>query len=492
MRTLVMQSHLENAAAAMTAMKAMVQTIIPSQGDEDELAQHFTRKTDFVITHTRSAKVIIGKAVRALEDLKTRSLSLMPDTLQSFEQCETSTQELADFSRNIGDDLYTLLHEEGRAEPFTYLEVQSTVHRTTTTLFASSESDLFSTYSNKLRSVTNGLADLAAMASDLEITQEFERAPAPWVLRSQELKSSKTVPVDAEEEMRRLKDDNHERARLIAMRDQTLEEASVKIELLESRMRDATKKNERITELEKRIDDARKHEAELTESLESRDKEITTMEAEREKLKKIAEDTKAIGVVVPGSKAGQERAVATARQMEVLKTEIESLQAAVRYLREDNRRARIIDHQNLDWLEAPLKKSPSKEEQRKALVLAEGHDVLNELLNLATTSKVYDLTTMPKNRLAWRPAKTTPRYHVAKQREDYESWSSWSEAVVKKGDALAERDANRGIGRKPRRNMAAKVALRLPELEGKGIGSGRGVEIVEPEDFEGFRGRLGV
>ena len=491
MRTLVMQSHLENAAAAMSAMKTMVQTIIPSQGDEDELARHFTRKAESVITHTRSAKVIIGKAVRALEDLKTRSLSLTPDTLQTFEQCEASTQELAGFSRTIGDDLYMLLHEEGRAEPFTYLEVQSTVHRTTTMLFASSESDLFSTYANKLRTLTNGLADLAALASDLETTQEFERAPAPWVLRSQELKSSKTVSVDAEEEIRRLKDDNHERARLIAMRDQTLEEASVKIELLESRMRDATKKNERINELETKIEVAKKRETELAESVESQNKELATMEADREKWKKIAEDTKAIGVVTPGSKAGQERAVATAREMEALKAEIASLQAAVRYLREDNRRARLIDHQSLDWLEAPLTKPRSKEEQRKALVLAEGQDVLNELLNLATTSKVYDLSTMPKNRLAWRPAKATPQYHVARQREDYEAWSSWREAVVKKGDALAERDTNRGAERRPKCNMAAKVALRLPELEGKGIGSGREVEIVDLDDFEGIRGRLG-
>jgi dynactin 1 len=490
MRTLLMQSHLENAAAAMSAARTMVQTILPSHGDEDELAQHFARKTDLVITHTRSAKVVIGKAVRFLEDLKTRSLSLMPDTLQTFKQCEIATQELADFSRYIGDDLYTLLHEEGRIEPFTYLEIQSTVHRTAFVLFASSESDLFSTYSNKLRTLTNSLMELAALTSDLEMTQEFERAPAPWVLRSQELKSSKTVHVDAEEEMRRLKDDNHERARLIAVRDQTLEEASVKIELLESRMRDATKKNERITELGKKIEDAKKRESELSESIETQNKEFATMEADREKWKKIAGDTMAIGEVAPGSKAGQERTVATAREMETLKSEITSLQAAVRYLREDNRRARLTEPQSLNWLEAPLTKPASKEGQRKALVLAEGHDVLNELLNLATTAKVYDLSTMPKNRLAWRPAKTTPRYHVAKQREDYEAWRSWREAVVKKGQAFVERDINRVMDCRKRGQMAAKVDLSLPDLEAKGIGSGRVVEIVNPEDFEGFRGRL--
>lgn len=497
MRTIVMQSHLENAAAAMAAVRTMVQTTVPNQGEEDELAQHFSRKTDSVISHTRSAKVVISKAVRALEDLKTRSLSLAPDTHESFDQCEVATEELAKFARRIGTDLFTLLHEEGRVEPYNYLEVQSTVHRTTSTLFASSESDIFSTYSNKLRTLTASLMELAALASDLEMTQEFERAAAPWVLRSQDLSSSKTVSVDAEDEMRRLKDDNHERARLIAMKDQTLEEATVKIELLESRMRDATKKNERITELESKIADAKKREAELTESIDAQNKELTTLEADREKWKKTAEDAKALGVVAPGTKAGQERAVATAREMEALKSEIAALQAAVRYLREDNRRARLTDYQNLDWLSAPLVKPKSKEEQRKALVLAEGQDVLNELLNLTSTAKIYDLTSMPRNRLAWRPAKATPQYHVAKQRENYEAWSSWKDNVVKKARVLEERDVNRGMDGRKRMDgkgsgkEAARVQLNLPEWEKAGVKKGGEVTILDSEEWEGVRVGLG-
>ena len=488
MRTVVMQSHLESAASAISASKAMVQTIIPSQGDEDELAQHFSRKADSIIIQTRSARVIIGKAVRALEDLKTRSLSLPLDTIQSFEDCEQATHELADFSRRIGDDLFVLLHEEGRNEPYTYLEVQSSTHRTASTMFASSESDLFSTYSNKLRTMTNGLVDLAALASDLEITQEFEPAPAPWVVRSQELKSSKTMPVDAEEQMRRLKDDNHERARLIAMRDQTLGEAQVKIELLESRMRDATKKNERITELEVKLDATKKSETELRDSVEAHRQTMARLEVECEKWKKIGEVAKAIGAIPASSTAGQERAVATARAMEAVQTEITSLQAAVRYLREDSRRARLADSQSLVWLEAPLTQSKTKEEKRKDLVLAEGNDVLNELLNLTKTAKVYDLSQMPKDRLAWRPAKQTPQYHAAKQREGFEAWNSWRKEVEQKGKVLVERDANRGVGMVKR--AAAMVELNLPSWK-RDISAGREVEIVDPDQWQGFRGRLG-
>lgn len=490
MRTVVMQSRLENAAVAVSITKGMVQRVVPTGSDEEELSHHFARKTVSVVDLTRSAKVIAGKAVRSLEEMRSRSLSMMPDTLQHFEQCETATQELAAFTRRIGEDVYALLSEEGRAEPFTYQEVQTTLYNTTSAMFSASESDLFSTYLNKLRTLTNALVDLAALTSDLEMTQEFERSPAPWVIRSQELKSSKTVSVDTEEEIRRLKDDNHERARLIAIRDKTLEEASVKIELLESRMRDAAKKNERIHDLEKNIQDAKKRELELAESVESQNKELSALEAEKEKWKKIAEQAKVIGEASPGSKAGQERAVATAREMEALRNEISDLQAAVRYLREENQRARLTDSHNFAWLDEPLIKPKSKEEERKALVASEGHDVLNELLNLTKTAKVYDLSKVPKNRLAWRPAKSTPRYYVEKQKEDFEAWRSWELSVIKRAQVLTERDSNRVVERRNRGRFAAKVELKLPQLDGKGVGY-REVEIADPENFEGFRDSLG-
>ncbi|OBT49366.1 hypothetical protein VE00_00500 [Pseudogymnoascus sp. WSF 3629] len=489
MRALVIQSHLDNTATALSSARALVQSHITATGEEDELAQHFTRKTDAIINSTRSAKVIVSKAVRSLEDLKSRSLSLTPDTLQNFEQCETATEELALFSRHIGMDLFTLLSEEGRSEPFTYTEVQSSIHRTTTAIFQSTESDIFSTYANKIRAATTHITDLAALASDLEMTQEFESAPAPWIVRSKELSSSGTIPVDAEEELRRLREDNHERARTVALRDQTLEESSVKIELLESRMRDATKKNERITQLETKIEEAKKREAELAESLEAQSKELVAMEQDRERWRKVAGENKIVEEADPATKAGKERAVATAREMDALKGEIEALQAAVRYLREDARRVKLstVEPGNLDWLNEPLVKPKSADAHRKELVQTEGADVLFELVNLAAESRVFDLSTLPENRLAWRSAKSTPQWHIARQREEWEAWKSWNESTTKKAKALEPRR----IVRSKRGLQIARVDLRLPTLEAKGVYGGE-VEIVDPGQFEGFKENWGI
>ncbi|KAK6226145.1 CAP-Gly domain-containing protein [Colletotrichum tabaci] len=496
MQTVVMQSHLESAGSTFVTLRAMVQRAFPAESEDDEMAQHFGKKSEFVINQTRSAKVIAGKAVRALQDLKSRSLALPRETKESFEQCQDATRQLAALAREIGFELHALLHEEGRSQPYTYLEVQDAISKATTKVTMSSESDLFSTYLSRLRTLTSQISDLAALSADLSQTQEFEISPAPWKLRSQELKAVKTIPVDAEEELRRLKEEHNEARRAIAQRDENLSTANLKIETLESRMKDANAKASRIEDLEAQIEAAKQKAVSLQEDIDKQDRELKTLETDRDKWKKIAGDSKAFadGAGAAGAKAGQERAVATAREMDALKSEIASLQAAVRYLREDNRRARTTEQHNYDWLAEPLTKPPSVAEQRRALVVAEGKDVLSELVKFTTSARVYDLAALPKDKLAWRPARSTPQYHAAKQREDLAAWKGWRDSVLKKSEVVLGRKDSAAAAEKRQvmRNVAARLQIRLPDADGKMVapGGGREVQIVGSREWEGMQGRL--
>ncbi|KAJ2971588.1 hypothetical protein NUW58_g9373 [Xylaria curta] len=495
MKTMLMQSHLESAATAFGVIKEMVQRMVPATGDEDEHAQHFARRTDAVISQTRSAKVVVSKAVRSLEDLRARSLALTPETLDAFEQCEDASRELGAMSRTIGLDLHKLLTVEGREEPFAYPEVQNTVHNTVQTIFSSAESDLFSAYLSKIRTLTSQVTDLAAVCADLSQTQEFERSPAPWILRAQELKALKTIPVDAEEELRQVKEHYNQARREIALRDENLSTATLRIETLEARMRDANAKASRISDLEAQIVDAQSQVDRLKKDIEQQDREAKTLEADRDKWKKIAGDSRAYGDATnsAGAKAGQERAVATAREMDALKNDIASLQAAVRYLREDNRRARMVEQPKYDWLAEPLTKPTPITEQRKALVAAEGKDVLTELLHMATSAKVYDLSTLPKDKLAWRPAKVTPQYHAAKLAEDFAAWKSWETSVLQKTHLITRLQQGRrqDLDHTKMRKAAARLQIYLPDIDGKMIpGNGGEVHVVGSREWEEMQGRL--
>lgn len=492
MKCVVMRSNLENIATAILLTKNMVQAIVPCQVDENELAQDFSSKTDAIISQTRNAKVIIGKIVKALEDLNLRSLSLMPNTLQSFKNCEDSVKEMIVYVKKIGANLFMSLHEEGQTDPYTYQEIQNTIHRATSNLFDTNDAEIFSTFSTKVLSLTNSLIDLVNLTSDLSLTQEFERAPEPWVLRSQELKKSKIVPVDIEGELSRLKDETHERAKLIALKDQSLDEASVKIEILESRMRDAALKNKKITELENRIEQAKAHEYEVIESIEQLRSEIKVVEADRDNWKRAAEDVKVLSMEVNGIEAGQEQAVATAREVEILTKEISTLQAAVRYLREEARQARLVRYQNIDWLEKSLSAPISQEDKRKNLVLSEGQSVLTELLSMSNNAQICKLGADNQNKLAWRPTSSTSQYHVAKQKENYETWCSWRDEVLQRANLLKRRDVVSGA--KPRlktpKTLAAQVSIALPEWQDKVIGTHE-IMIQDSQGFEGFKDSLG-
>ncbi len=482
MRTVVMQSHLESAASALASTRQMVQTAIPApEGDDREQAEHFAKKIDGIITHTRSAKVIASKAVRASEELKARSLSLPQDTLSQFEACEEATQQLALFVRQVGLDVYTLLSEEGRADPFTYREIESVIHRTTSSVLSAEESDIFSTFANHLRTLTTDIQELATLVTDPEVTSSYTKSPPPWILRSAELTSSRTVPVDAEEEMRRLREDCHERARTIARRDQALEEADVKIELLESRTKDTQRKADRIKHLEEKIDAAKVRERELSDALEAQNREFEALEKEKEKWRRVAGEARPAVDLDPASALGKERAVATAREMSSLKEQISALEAAVRYLREDARRTKLstMEVGNVEWLHEPLLPAKSQERQEKELLVAEGKDVLGELMALASEAKLFELGTLPRNRLAWRPVRSTPGYHVKRQNEEWETWRGWEGEVVNKAKRLIEPT-------KSKRGLTIKVQKDITE-------GGQEAEprIVGDEDFEGFKGKWG-
>ncbi|KAK0670915.1 dynein associated protein-domain-containing protein [Cercophora samala] len=496
MKALLMQSHLESAAATFTTMRGMVQRVVPPSDEENELEQYFAKKAEGVITQTRGAKVIAGKTVRSLEDLKTRYLSLTPDTMEAFEQCEAATQELAEMARRIGLDLHQLVLEEGRTEPYTYVEIQNCISQTAINSFGTNEADLFSAYLNKLRQTTSQISDLAALSTDLAQTQEFERSQAPWLLRAQEIKALKKIPVDAEEELRRLKDDINDARRAIAIREEHLSTAQVKIETLESRMRDANAKAKRVTELESHLETAKSEAAALADNIKKQDRELKALESERDKWKQIASSSRVISTAggEEGAKANQERAVATAREMDALKNEIVGLQSAVRYLREDNRRARVKEQASYDWLAEPLlKKAVPAEKQRRNMVKAESKAVLGELVKMVTEAKVYDLSVLDKKVVAqggWKPAKSTPQFWAAKQEEDWAVWKGWEGAVMKKARLLNSVEHNREEVKEKKGvvSAAAKLQIRLPGVKKHHFGGE--VQIVGSREWEGLQGRM--
>ena len=504
MRALLMQSNLDSAASALVHLKAMVLAKVPSTGEDgsEEEAQHFSQMADSLISHSRSAKVITSKTIRSLEELKSRSLSLSSDTTDSFDRPSLLTQQLAAVTRDMGISVHALVSEEARAEPLTYPEIERAMSKSAPT--TSDETNAFNAISNLLHNLTNSLVDLGALSADLTQTLEFERAPPPWLLLSRAQKATKVVDVNIEADLQRTKSDLHARATEVKVRDQRLEEAAVKIELLESRMRDASKKTERIAELEAHLDEGKGREKDFADVVDGLDAQVRALETERDALKKdIArrallspedDDEGGSGVAGAGARASRERAVATQREMDTLQASVTSLQSAVRFLREDNRTARLGGSSGLpSWLDEPLIKPPFSHKEQQSLLCTEGKDVLGELLNMASSARPVKLQPKTTDDWAkWRPVRESTAWQVRKQREDWEGWKAWVGDLGKRGD-----DANWGLSRRSRQSQQkkggrelARFDIRVPSTIAKN--HGLEVRIEDPDGFEEFRRDLTV
>ncbi|KAF2096387.1 hypothetical protein NA57DRAFT_58305 [Rhizodiscina lignyota] len=414
MKTQLMQSHLESTAAALQNAKVAILLAIPHAADDDtDEVNLLADRTEEMIAFSRSARVIVSKTLRSLQEMKARSLSLQPNTVESFDDGRNSTEDLAAYARKLGQSLFNLLHEEGRTEPAGLGDVLPTMRRVADTSFSTSESEVFSTFTFKLRALTERLADLNSMASDLDMTTEFERTPAPWVLRSKELQDSKLISVDAQEEIRRLKDEVHERATQLKLRDQNLEEAGLKIEHLESRMRDAGMKVNRIVELEKAVEDGKTRLKDMVDEVDKQMREMEEVQADRDKWKTAAAEVK-VSDATQGSVRAGDLPVGSLREMDSLKSQVKHLEVAIKYLKDVARRKqREEEAANTAWLSTPLV-PPREQKQKVAEIKREGFEWLDRLTSLPSTAKMIKLEPQEK-KLKWQPKKMTPQYQLSEQ-----------------------------------------------------------------------------
>ena len=109
----------------------------------------------------------------------------------------------------------------------------------------------------------------------------------PWVLRIEEIKTSLAVNVEAERKVTQLNEEIHGLARRIKERDQTIQESSVKIELMERRLDTVKKQAETITDLEGEISKAKKQERSYEEAIEQLQSDLDALEQDNAKLKSI-------------------------------------------------------------------------------------------------------------------------------------------------------------------------------------------------------------
>ncbi|KAL4898041.1 dynein associated protein-domain-containing protein [Aspergillus ambiguus] len=503
MRSTLTQSYIDHSASCISRLRSLLQSKLPVSEDGDEESTFLFGQMDGLVSQARGLKVAMGKISRAIEELRSRSLALSHDASGPFKATEEAAKELAELARNLGENVLLLASDESRTEPLTLPEVLKHMSQISTLYAAPSEPaaethDPATFLANRLRRIVGHIEELDSLSADLSITTEFERRAPPWIARAADLKSNKATSPDAEEEIQRLKNELHEASTALGVKDETIEEQALKVELVESRMRDASKKAALAKDLEAQLEHLQTQRSELEALVDSQRNELRALTADRDdmharldRLKRAsgtagATTTTTTATAADGSAIVLDSAVslATMRENDALRAEVASLQAAVRFLREESRRASILDpyavQRSADlhsWLDVPLPgpyaaKPPQPQPQPQSTTAAESRDVFAHLLKLTReSSPACDLASAPA-----RPAKTKLRTRVLQQREDFERWAEWRDDVVRQ-----EREQDR---------LAAARRERLARAAAGSAGRSQG-HVARNSVFGGFPQGLG-
>ncbi|KXT10853.1 hypothetical protein AC579_1936 [Pseudocercospora musae] len=445
MKTALLQSRLESATAALTVVKGFFEAKLPSSSEDDEYDDEnvsdsalIVNRIKSIIEQARNAKVVSGKTHRALVELQARHLTLEQSMTESFDDAEAVAASIAAYACKSGTELQVLFSEEGRVEPFSPSEVSAVLARCATNLFsAGTEAGPYAALNSRLRDLTMLLGDLSALPTDLDNTVEFERAPAPWIARADEIKRHKESNMDMEAELARAQEAIRDRDSIIKQKETELNVEAIKTETFEARLKEASKRSAKIAELERDVRDAKsaesKAKADLTRAQQDAQSEL---ERVREQLSRMSEERRKGGAFkdVDGNAMGDNTRLKMKRQ----EYKIAGLEGAVRHLKSENIRLRLpapdspqAIKSSLDWLHEPMTNT-SKAKSHSRLSHREGEKIFEDMLNLATRPPSIDLSKLPQNKLAWRPAKEHSRWKIESRHEEWAEWKHWREEIINK------------------------------------------------------------
>jgi len=320
---------------------------------------------------------------------------------------------------------------------------------------------------------------------------------APWIIRIEEVKAAMAVNVEAERKVAQLNEEMQGLVRTLKVKDQNIQESSVKIELMERRMETVKKQAEAVTELEGLLGKAQKQEKYYVEAMEQLQSEFDTLAKENSKLKAASNATEkgendrvyegftclnciiscwsSHGAVAKCPKRRRQPRNDTPPRTGLFpcmlirivysdSQQLESFRGAVRFLRMENSYLKGNDlMRELDELPSlPVPKSlsrlptppldasglsdtddsdsePSLKVPSVRSLTTETKALYREVIKFSATPRVVDLSatkTSDGNTKAWMPKKKTPTYQVWERKAQAERLSRRVQGLLERTNAM--------------------------------------------------------
>ncbi|KAF8758986.1 Dynein associated protein [Rhizoctonia solani] len=212
-----------------------------------------------ILEQSKSAKLAFKKLVRRVEDLIQESSALKLDLVPKLTALTTTMIKGCDFGIQLAQRIGSYLADV-RAQKHNFQLASVLLHVRETAAETMSQRPGLWVHGRRLGSLSLDWSRMRQRLWNLRWNRRISLSRGTVVVRIAEVKALSAVNVDAERTVNKLNEEIKDLIRSIKTRDQTIQETSVKIELMERRMETVKKQADAIVDLEGDLAKARKQE----------------------------------------------------------------------------------------------------------------------------------------------------------------------------------------------------------------------------------------
>ncbi|KIK02267.1 hypothetical protein K443DRAFT_677778 [Laccaria amethystina LaAM-08-1] len=420
-----------------------------------------------LLEQCKGAKTLSKKLTKRLEDLIQDSTALKAHLIPQMKALSDHVADLVNFGFSLAQGLMPHLGDARSAKSALQLTtVLGIVKQTATSTVAKDMKPGASTWEavgGSIRHLTEEGSKLLPLVLENENVLKITGV-APWVTRIAEVKAALAVNIEAERKVASLNDEMQGLVRTLRAKDQNIQEATVKIELMERRMETVKKQADTIVDLETEINKGKKQERAYEEAIEQLQADIDAIEQENARLKSLS--------------AGQERQQIGTQPVETenvpiegsletsyLLDQIEALRGTVRYLRTENSFLKgqdlLREIESLSPLPQPISRMPTPPLDPSGnsdtddfdseindspptlrTLTTETKMLYRDVIKFSSSPRVVDLSALNTKRAeakggkVWLPKKKSPSHQIWERKAEAERLNRRVHGLMERASAI--------------------------------------------------------
>ncbi|KAI9322335.1 hypothetical protein BX666DRAFT_604794 [Dichotomocladium elegans] len=444
------------------------------------------------------------KLLRQLEDLSEQALMLKSEHLHRFKTLYAISSKLSQFCFETYKQITSYIAaKQGSKEEISLSLIQQIVYNKADEILEIAETSLWEGCLRTLKSLSNELNATITRVDNDNKMDKIVTGIAPWIQRASDMKAEVVVSHDMERKLQQHTEEILKLIKDIKLKDQALQESNVKVELLEKRMVVVKKQAEQIATLEEQLTKSQSQERVYAEAIENLQADFDALDQEHTKLKtaaaqsemkwQMASDNKKSTDTENASDPGSTANDAETGSSTHVTGQLETLKAAIQYLRSENAHLKARDMAAVLQLEKLPETTRSTEEQvdnsaLKAVAL-EARVLLKDMRIAGAVPKVVALDAK-RRQGKWQSRKCAPDYQYQAQQSVLYTLKQRSDQLRGKLEQVRPSAATATANATSATNTSARSTLQtltrsLARIQIPGLpSSSRRIQLSSAAEFE--------